>query len=172
MKKERLLLVTVILLAMAFIISVSILTYYVTHPNDLSASVQQSVEKELAKYNLSDNKLSVDDSKVILAIAHYCEANDGCTGPQGIAGISIQGATGAQGVQGVQGQPGDTGTTGTIGAIGADGQSVVGPAGAQGDPGPKTERQCDPNLHAIEWRNVGDESWQVEYYLAPLQICP
>lgn len=167
MKKDRLLVITVILLALTFVTSTGILVYYITHRNDLAASVQNSVREELQKYNLSSDKISIDDSEIILAVAHYCSANDGCRGPQGAPGLGIQGSQGVQGTQGVQGS---VGAEGPPGIPGKDGET--GPRGEQGPPGPKTERRCNAVGHRVEWRNEGDETWQVEYYLAPLQTCP
>ena len=173
-----------IMLAFAFIISLGILFYYVTHTNDITSNVRSSVQEELKKYNLPSDKVSVDDSKVILSIARYCEANNGCRGPQGIAGFTIQGPQGIQGIQGQPGIPGPQGIQGAQGIVGADGkdgidgkdgkdgQSIVGPQGEKGEPGPKTERRCNAEERHMEWRNVGDETWQVEYNLSPLQTCP
>lgn len=181
MKKEKLLLVTVMLLALAFITSVGILIYYVTHSQDLTANVERSVQQELKKYKIVADDLSIDDSKVILAIARYCKENNNCRGEQGLGLRGPQGPQGAQGIMGLQGIPGIQGITGL------SGESIVGPAGKdgadgapgangaqgeQGPMGPRTERYCNEAERRIEWRNVGDEGWQVEYYLAPLQTCP
>jgi hypothetical protein len=166
MKKERLLIATVILLGIAFITSMGILFYYITHSDDLTASVQNSVQQELKKYNLSVDKMSLDDSKITLSVARYCSANDGCRGAQG---ISLQGS---QGIQGAPGVNGSAGVDGRNGLDGKDGESITGPQGERGQSGAPTERRCNAEMSRMEWRNQGDESWQVEYYLSPLQSCP
>jgi hypothetical protein len=56
----------------------------------------------------------VTQEMVDLAMTRYCDAHNGCAGPQGVPG--------APGAQGADGQPGTPGP--------------AGPAGPQGDPGP------------------------------------
>lgn len=183
MKRERLLLAAVIFLALAFLTSVGILFYYITHSQNLAATVQKSVEQELKKYNIPTKELTVDESKLVLAIARYCAVGDNCRGPQGDTGLSIQGSPGKVGLAGSEGQKGADAKNGTDGQIGKDGKDgEPGQQGEKGEPGPRTERRCrldsalsllnNDNRYVIDWRNEGDENWQVEYYLGPSQTCP
>ncbi len=176
MKRERLLLVTVILLGLAFLTSVGILFYYITHTQNISDTIRKSVEMELKKYNIPTKELSVDESKLVLAIARYCAVENNCRGPQGNPGLSVEGQPGKEGQEGQKGadaNPAIDGQSGKDGATGAQGE--------KGEPGPRTERRCrvDNALSAlsseprylIEWRNEGDENWQIEYYLGISQTC-
>lgn len=181
MKRDRLYIIALILLALAFLISSLTLAYYITHRQDITSSVQQSVKNELSRYQLSSDNISVDDSKVLLAVAKYCQANDcrgltgeGTQGPQGPMGATgPMGPIGPTGLQGIMGLIGDTGATGATGPQGEKGDTGdPGQTGAQGAPAPRTERRCNAELSRVEWRNEGDESWQPEYNLAPLQTCP
>lgn len=165
----------VILLLLAFLTSVGILFYYVTHPQDITSVVQKSVEEELKKYHINTDNLSLDESKIVLAVAQYCAADpNNCRGPQGDTGATgLQGLKGDSGTIGANGKDAVNGENGTNGADGKDGaEGTQGPPGEKGEPGPKTERRCNAEERRMEWRNEGDENWQVEYYLSPLQSCP
>lgn len=169
MRKNKLFLVVMILSFLTLLFSICTFVYYISHQEEL---VKSSIQEELSKYQVNTEDISVDDSKVLLAIVRYCEANDKCKGPQGLAGIGIIGPQGLQGPQGesIQGKDGIS-IKGDKGDKGDQGESIQGPPGIPGTPAPKTERRCNAEEHRIEWRNEGDEAWQTEYYLSPLQSC-
>lgn len=93
---------------------------------------------------------SIIEQKVHQEIATLPKPQNGQDGSSGVQGNpGIQGSNGSQGVQGSQG------TSGNDGAPGASGQDAV------GTPGREAEFQSNPLTGNLEWRYVGDDSWQL-----------
>ncbi len=168
------------------IVSVSVcgftLWYVISSKDSITKELRTTIE-ELKKYNFPKDEVkdvTLDEAKLYLAVAKYCEENNDCKGKDGISPACIlepsqcRGADAPIPVKGVdyndgitppcyftinqcQGDNGVNGTDGTNGTDGANGKPVL--------------RRCNPETNRMEWQLEGDESWQPEYNLAPGQTC-
>jgi hypothetical protein len=169
-------LLALLVLMMVVGIGLSIFTFWYTYKNkeSLTTSLQASIREEIKRYNVNApadlSKLTIDESKIYLAVVQYCSVND-CTGkdgktisgpqgPQGIPGLSIIGERGFQGEQGPQGAPGGKGDKGDTGEQGPSGRYI--------------EEQCTVRgeRRFIEQKYNDSEAWSLKYYLSPGQLCP
>ena len=183
MKRDKLSIAMVVLTLIGIALTSFLFFYTLQNKEAITQSIQKSVQIELSKYKLDDVKdLSIDDSKILLAVARYCEEHNDCagaTGPQGVQGF--QGIPGLQGVQGVIGLTGIAGYTPVKGVDYTDGQDGYTPVkgvdyfdgvdGQNGTDGRKIIQRCNADANRIEWQYEGDESWQPLYNLGPLQTC-
>lgn len=81
----------------------------------------------------------------------------GDTGPQGPVGTSIVGPQGERGPVGPQGPQGPQGV-----------QGEQGPVGPTGPPGPAVDMRCDSEKRYVQWRNIGNTTWNDLY---PVNSC-
>lgn len=160
--------------------------WYVINSKDALSKELKNTIKQLQQYNLPKEEIkdvTLDEAKLYLAIAKYCESTNNCEGKDGKDGASpvcifeprqcrgtdaITPLKGVDYVDGItppcyftinqcQGENGVNGTNGQNGADGANGKTI--------------ERRCNSERDRMEWRYDGDESWQPEYNLAPGQTC-
>lgn len=162
------------ILVMIFSICFSgfLLWYLVINRDNITLQLQNSLRNELAKYNLdSQEPLNVDEAKLAIAVAKYCETRNDCKGRDGYNGSKgDQGIEGLQGLQGIAGALGLTGPRGEQGEIGP-----AGPEGQPGQPGVVLEERCtvvNQDTRRIEKKYADAESWSIKYYLSPGQLCP
>lgn len=180
MKRDRVNTTMIILVLVGIILNAFIFLYTYQNKEAITNSIQKSVQQELARYNLDEFKnIPIDDSKILLAVARYCESHNNCAG--------FQGPQGVQGLQGIQGLLGPVGLTGASGyspikgidyTDGQDGYTPVkgvdyfdGVDGASGQDGRKIIQRCNAEKERIEWQYEGDENWTPLYNLSPLQTC-
>lgn len=172
MKSHKLLIVAFIMLLAGMLISGLTLFYLVQNKDNISFRLQ-SFEDKISHLNPINGKNATDE-QVKKAVEDYCEWHNNCSGLQGDVGpIGPQGPIGAQGIMGSMGLQGPQGLTGEQGPKGDTGET--GPQGEPGENGPESERRCvvvDQTTRRIEWRNVGYDVWQIEYYLSVGQKCP
>lgn len=172
-KSNRLTVIAIILMVVGIIVSCFTFYLVITNQAAFKAEVQKSLEQELEKYNLSTPKETpIDDNKLLLAVARYCEVRNNCTGRDGQPGVGVPGLNGNNGFNGYSplknldyfdGEPGYTPVKGV--------DYFDGDPGAPGTNGREVERRCNPDRQRMEWRLSGDPNWQVEYKLAPGQSC-
>lgn len=162
------------ILVMVFSICFSgfLLWYLVINRDNITLQLQNSLRNELAKYNLdSQEPLNVDEAKLAIAVAKYCETRNYCKGKDG-----YNGSKGDQGIGGLQGLQGIAGALGLTGPRGEQGE--IGPAGPEGQPGSvgrTIEERCrviDSDRRRIESKYIDVENWDIKYYLSPGQLCP
>lgn len=174
---QRFLFLAAILLMLSSIFISGFTLWYLTKNKDsLNVQLQNSLKDELAKYKFPvQEPITIDDAKLYISVAKYCEAHNDCIGPKGadsfIAGpqgvMGLQGLLGIQGVQGLQGLQGLKGDTGIDGPTGLQGET--------GPPGRTLEERCyivNPTRRRIEQKYTDSETWEIKYYLAPGQLCP
>ena len=168
--KNKLQLAITILMVIGLAIGIFALAYLIKNQDNLSLKVD-TFESTLSKLNPINGKDATDE-QILNGIALYCKQHNDCTGKDGkspIKGIDYNDGMSIKGDKGdsIKGDKGDS----IKGDAGAD--STV--PGSAGTPGPGTERRCvvvSPSSRRIEWRNEGDDGWQLEYYLSPGQLCP
>ena len=175
MKSGRLLIVAIVFMVLGFIISGFTLIFLIYKQDDASWRLQ-GFEQKISSINPINGKDATDE-QVQNALTLYCSFRNNCTGPQGPLGP--QGQTGETGQPGNRGLQGAMGLQGPIGQPGPQGEKgdtgATGPQGEPGADGREMERRCvvvDPSTRRIEFRYVGDDTWQIEYYLSPGQLCP
>lgn len=176
-KRERLFAVAILLMIVVILLSAFTLWYTVINRDNISRTVDRSVAEQLAKFNVPQQtikEVTVDEAKLLLAVAQYCDSRNECMGRdgrtvvgpvglQGPVGLSVQGPQGVQGIQGPVGPPGREGERGPEGP-----QGIQGPAG---EAAPITTQRCNPEKRWIEQNQGTDENWQPLYKLAPGQTC-
>lgn len=174
--KHQKYLVIAMIVMMLFSIGLSAFTFWILSHNQesLNAKLEQSLKDQLAQYDYPvQEPISIDDAKIYLAIAKFCETHDQCRGADGINGVNglpgPLGPIGPNGLQGMMGLQGEQGPQGIQGETGP--QGIQGPQGEPGADGREIERRCNPAGPRMEWRYVGDDSWQVEYNLSRGQTC-
>lgn len=182
MNNKHLTWVATVVLIISILLCSFTLWYVITSKDALSQELKNTL-KQLEQYNLPKEDVkdvTLDEAKLYLAIAKYCENTDNCKGGDGKDGVSpacifdasqCRGADGKTPVKGIDYNDGITppcyftlsecqgadGTNGTDGQNGANGKPVL--------------RRCNPETNRMEWQHEGDESWQPEYNLAPGQTC-
>lgn len=174
MKRDKLTVAMVTLTIVGIALTGFLFAYTLANREAISESIQKSVQQELSKYNLDDVKhLSIDDSKILLAVARFCESNNNCSGLNGLQGI--QGLQGVQGLMGLTGLNGRDGYTPIKGVDYFDGKDGIngqdGEPGQPGSDGRKIVQRCNPDKNRVEWQYEGDENWSPLYNLSPLQTC-
>lgn len=175
-KHDRLTTVAIGMMILGICVSAFTLWYVINNRNALSLELQ-NLNNQLAKYKYPQQVKpdSIDDAKIYIAIGQFCEAHSNCKGRDGVSIQGVQGVAGAQGLQGERGFPGAQGEPGIQGAQGIQGETgATGAQGEQGVPGHdgrEIERRCNASRNRMEWRYAGDETWNVEYNLAPGQTC-
>ena len=187
MKQKWLLIIILMMMLVGIAVSSYTLWYSIRNKDAISATIENNIKEELKKYEIPDvEKLSLDESKLALAVAHYCEPRNECRGYDGISGQSplcllepsrCQGANGITPIKGVDYRDGVDGITPSCyftenqcqGADGVDGMD--GMNGANGADGREIERRCNAEADRMEWRLTGDDFWQVEFMLSKGQKC-
>lgn len=172
----------------SILLSVFTLLLVINSKDALTKELRATVE-QLQKYNFPKEEVknvTLDEAKLYLAVAKYCEERNNCRGANGRDGQhgvspaclllpnQCQGANGQNAYTPVKGVDYFDGLTPECyfseskcqGKDGVDGQS-----GTNGADGREVERQCNKELSRMEWRLTGDDLWQPEYNLAPGQTC-
>lgn len=166
-------LIAVVILLMLTSISISLFSIYIIYNNrdELLQSLQRNVRSELARYNIPTSEdIKIDDARILLAIAKYCEAHNQCRGDDGQPGV--QGIMGDMGLVGADGKDGRSGRDGANGYTPIKGVDYFdGEKGDIGEPARQLVQRCNPEKNRVEWQYQGDESWNTLYDLAPLQSC-
>lgn len=173
MKHNKLLtIIAFILLLIGVLTSVFTFAYLIQNQENVSLRLD-SFQNDISKINPLDGK-DASDEQVREAVKQYCLEHNNCIGNSGNTGP--QGPIGQMGLQGALGLTGERGPPGAQGPQGTQGPE--GSQGIQGEPGAngrEIEKQCvvvNSTKRRIEWRLVGDNFWQVEYFLSPGQLCP
>ena len=182
MKRDKLSIIMVVLTLVGIALTSFLFFYTLQNKEAITQSIQKSVQIELAKYKLNDVKdLSIDDSKILLAVARYCEEHNDCAGvqgpvgglgpigpigPIGLTGIGLNGYSPIKGIDYVDGKDGVNGYSPVKGVDYFDGND-----GANGSDGRKIIQRCNSENNRVEWQYENDESWQPLYNLSPLQTC-
>ncbi len=185
MNSKALTWVASIVLLISIVLCAFTLWYVINSKDALSKELKNTI-KQLQEYNLPKEEIkdvTLDEAKLYLAIAKYCENTDNCKGRDGKDGVSpacifepsqCRGDNGMTPVKGIDYNDGVTpmcyftlsqcqGSDGMDGKDGAD--------GANGADGREIEQQCNPETNRVEWRYVADESWKPLYNLSPAQTC-
>jgi hypothetical protein len=176
-KREKLFAVAILLMIVVILLSAFTLWYTVINRDNISRTVDKSVAQQLASFKVPSQtikEVSVDEAKLLLAVAQYCDSRNECVGRdgrtvigpvglQGPIGLSVQGPQGPQGIQGPEGAPGKDGAQGPEGPQGAQGQT--------GEPALVITQRCNPEKRWVEQQKGSDENWQPLYKLAPGQTC-
>lgn len=177
-----------IILIISILLCLFTLWYVISSKESLTKELKNTIE-QLQKYNLPKEEIkdvTLDEAKLYLAIAKYCENTSNCEGKDGKDGASpvcifepsqCRGANGLTPVKGIDYTDGATPLCYfTINQCqGDDGYTPVKDVdyfdGQNGVDGREIEQQCNPGTRRIEWRYVGDESWHALYNLSPGQTC-
>lgn len=170
-KREKLFAVAVILMIVGILLSAFTLWYTIINRDNLTKVVDKSIASRLADFKVPQQVIqeaTVDEAKILLAVARYCSGRDVCAGRDG---KTVMGPVGLQGPSGIsiQGPVGPEGPQGPIGPQGDEGP--IGPQGPAGTDAPITEERCNSETNTIERRRPPDENWQPYYKLAPGQTC-
>lgn len=148
-KTNKLNFIVLLLLIVGIGISCYTLYYAIQNKDEFKAEIQQNLRAELDKLNIPTPKdISVDEARLVLAVAEYCKSNNDCRGQNG---QSIIGLTGSQGLQGPQGLPGIQGEQGVKGENGNN--------GLNGTDGRTPTFRCNQNKNQWQVRYSEDENW-------------
>lgn len=173
-----------IILIVSIILCTFTLWYVISSKDALSKELKNTI-KQLQQYNVPKEEIkdvTLDEAKLYLAIAKYCENTNNCEGKDGKDGASpacifeprqCRGADAVTPTKGVDYSDGITPPcyftlSQCQGNDGADGKTVN---GADGTNGREIEQQCNSETNRVEWRYVGDESWRALYNLSQGQTC-
>lgn len=193
MKSNRFLsLVASVILIISILLCAFTLFYVINSKDTLTKELRITIN-QLKKYKYPKSEVkdvTLDEAKLYITIAKYCEEHNDCKGDSGRDGQSpaclftpsqCQGSNGTNGISPAKGIDYFDGLTppcyftfsqcqGYSPIKGVDYNDGVN--GTNGKDGREIERQCNASANRMEWRYTGDETWHAEFNLAPGQTCP
>ena len=101
----------------------------------------------------SSVKTQIENEPNLISLLKGQKGDTGKKGDVGATGTSGQGTSGQNGSQGVRGLDGQQGVAGEKGEQGSMGEPGV--------PGKEVEFRYNVSKNRIEWRYVGDDTWQI-----------
>lgn len=187
MRNNKLLILAYVTLAVSLLVCGLSVYLILKSQANIKIQIRDSLQNELKKYNVPVNdKATLSELEVLAGVAKYCESNNECRGKDGTTiipkdgkdALTIPGYTPVKNVDYFDGKDAEPCTTrqesNGVTLICPDGTTSFianGTEGQRGTDGRGFERRCNSNKNRMEWRYVGDLGWQVEYKLAPGQVC-